>query len=96
MSETMYFKCETLEDAQALEDIFYSEFVSEDGINFKFPFQAGTLQYIDPAKYERAFVYDERIAALALTNPTVAAGTSNQKNKADSITAGWLPEPINL
>lgn len=92
----MYFKCETLEDAQALEDIFYSEFVSEDGINFKFPFQAGTTQYIDPSKYEFAYVADARITALANVNETVASAIAVQKNKADAIAAGWLPEPISL
>lgn len=96
MTEQMYFKLNSFEHATEIDADMFFDHVSEDGVNFKFPFQSGTTNYIDPTKWEMAYAVDERFIASAQNRQNIADAIANQKTKSQAIAAGWLPEPISL
>lgn len=89
-------------DAQRLNSILYFRYVSENGINFKFPFQEGTLNYIAPDVSEPAYPVTD-IMTQATTDAEISADDQSfitgllalQKTESEAIEAGWIPDLSN-
>lgn len=89
-------------DAVRLNNILYFAYVTEDGINFKFPFQEGTLNYIEPDVSEPAYAVTD-LMNQATTDSQISADDqifitgllALQKTEAEAIAAGLIPDPSN-
>ncbi len=96
MTEKKYIKFNSREEVVATHDLFFSEFVTEDGINFKNGNQPGTLFYFNPDEWEMAYPVQPEMIEFAQRNEQVAEIIANQVTQEQAIEAGWLPQPINL
>jgi hypothetical protein len=88
----MYIKINQ-QQALDLNKIMYNEVVTLDGIHFKFPYQRGTTQYIDPTLYNYAYVVMNEMTEVATYRTTVSNCLINQKTYEEASAAGWFPIP---
>lgn len=99
MQETMFIKPNDV-DATALNNLLYPLFVTADGINFIYPFQAGTEYYLKPGL---VYVVNEDMIQ-ATTDPRLNGQqqafvyeqcVTLAKNRQEAEQAGWFDEPIS-
>lgn len=87
-------------DALRLEEILTARYVTEDGENYKFPFDDKTLYYIFPDSGEWVYYIDERMS-LAESDEAIALADRQfittlyaaKKNESEAVAAGWIPDP---
>lgn len=87
-------------DAQRLNAILYYTYVTHDGVNFIFPFQPGTTEYIKADPSEPVFFVTD-LMFQAQTDPQISshdqlfiqAVLAAMKDEAAAIAAGWIPDP---
>lgn len=87
----------SLEDKTRLNDIMYFHYVTEDGINFKWPNQPGTTSYLNVDEISPLDQY----LINATTNEAISQEDrnfisnllTNTKNYDDAVVAGWIVVP---
>ena len=88
----------SLTDAEQLNTIIFNNYVSDGKGGFKFPFEAGTTEYLDVSQSIFA-VTDLIIAASSDINlqqsdrDFINSLLANQKSYGDAVTAGWIVVP---
>lgn len=93
-----YYIWPTHEDCIWLNALLYSYYVTNDGINFIPPFQAGTLNYIDPQN--PPYIVDD-VMLNALTNENIPVEDREKINtilsakitEQEAIDRGWIHDP---
>lgn len=77
----------TQQEAINLNNILYTALVTDDGVNFKFPYQRGTTSYIDVNR----LVYPVDGGMLSISE-LIGIYLVNQKTEAEARAACWIQE----